>query len=211
MKSTMRATDRVAIACLCAFALTSCDKLTNLADDPAKTCASPETLSNVRNLIFKGIDPKLDPFAKPFLDQSLVRIDLPTLESYDKTTKKIVCVGTVVVRWELPYESGRDNGRPHLSDEMSVRGQYTIQPQADGKGLVYSDDADINQLNTAATRALFSEIAKRSDGTARAAGAQQASPPPTENSDAVAAIAAAAAVASEAGNSQSGDSPAHPQ
>jgi hypothetical protein len=166
--------------------LESCDKIPGLSADPAKTCASPETLQNVRDLILGDLFPSSDPSIKALgmdrigkdragqdmSSQSILRIDLPALDSFDKDTKKIECSGKVVVKWYLPFSSRLNNGQPKYADDDVKQGQYSIQPQAGGDGLIYSVDGNLAELKAHAAGMLLGDIVNANRA------AQASAPPP---------------------------------
>jgi len=113
----------------------------------AQVCSSQETLDNIKSVVFahidiSGQDPPLNSAYKDQLSAGgVVSLEVPTLSSFDATTKKVSCSAKITFTWPNDLVNRLKVAQPTGSWATDTTdGAYTIQPQADGQGLVYSID-----------------------------------------------------------------------
>jgi hypothetical protein len=145
------------IACLSSLGLVACDKL-SAGDDPAKACVAPRTMDAVKSLILSDLTTLYPDREKAFVAGTKMSIETPTLDSFDKTTKKITCTGKIKFDWYLPRALNTDEQSALLQGLVQIGrpvatglSQYTIQPSAGGDSLIYGVDEPTANLKYVAT------------------------------------------------------------
>lgn len=146
-------------------------------EDVAKVCASDETLDGLKALALHAAETaKTTPPINPADLTELATgghavLDTPTLSSFDKTTRKVTCHAQVSFVWP-----------PDVMDRLKAAnaaktwtftpldGDYTLQPQADERAVVYVLDGATQDKATAAVLSALKTLA-------RAEIAAQAPPP----------------------------------
>jgi hypothetical protein len=158
--------------------------------DVAKVCASDETLDGLKALVLNAADAaKMTPAANPADRTELATgghlvLESPILSNFDKTTRKVTCSAKVSFVWPPDVSDRLKAANPAKTWIVpAVDGQYTIQPQADDRALVYSLDAAIQAKTGVAVVQVLKTLA-------RAEIAANAPPPPSASVNAAAAAAA---------------------
>ena len=173
--------------------------------DVAKVCASDETLDGLKAMVLNGVDTtKMTPPANPADRTELgtgghVVLDTPILSSFDKTTRKVTCSAKISVVWPpdvMDRLKAANPAKTWLFPPMA--GEYTIQPQADDRALVYTLDETIQDKAMSTVVSVLKTLARQEI-------AANAPPPPPPPSSAVNAAAAAAASYSGVDPDSTGD------
>ena len=143
-------------------------ELINAGDESvAKVCASDETLDGLKALALHGVDTaKTTP---PINQADLTELstgghavlDTPTLASFDKTTRKVTCHAKVSFVWP-----------PDVMDRLKaanaaktwtftpIDGDYTVQPQADERAVVYALDETLQDKASGAVLSALKTLAR---------------------------------------------------
>ena len=157
--------------------------------DVAKVCASDETLDGLKAMVLNAVDAhKTTPAANPADRTELgtgghVVLDTPILSSFDKTTRKVTCSAKISFVWPPDVMDRLKVANSARNWEFQpVSGEYTIQPQADDRALVYALDQSI-QDKASSTALLALKTLARQEIAANA--------PPAPSGASVAAAAAA--------------------
>jgi hypothetical protein len=156
----------------------------------AKVCASDETLDGLKAMVLNSVDTtKTTPAVNPADRTELgtgghVVLDTPILSSFDKTTRKVTCSAKISFVWPPDVMDRLKAANPAKSWQFQpANGEYTIQPQADDRALVYAMDQTI-QAKAMSTAVLVLKTLARQEIAANA--------PPPPSAGAAAASAAAA-------------------
>jgi hypothetical protein len=115
--------------------------------DVAKVCASDETLDGLKAMVLSSVDaaktvPAINPADRTELGTGgHVVLDTPILSSFDKTTRKVTCSAKISFVWPPDVMDRLKAANPAKSWQFQpASGEYTIQPQADDRALVYALD-----------------------------------------------------------------------
>jgi len=145
----------------------------------AKVCASDETLDGLKALVLNSIattktTPPINEADRAELGTGgHVVLDAPILSSFDKTTRKATCHAKVSFVWP-----------PDIMDRLKTANaaktwtfapmdaDYTVQPQADGRAVVYALDEAVQDKAASTVVSVLKTLA-------RAEIAAQAPPPPS--------------------------------
>ena len=153
-------------------------QLINAGDESvAKVCASDETLDGLKALALNSVDtakttPPINEADRTELATGgHVVLDTPTLGSFDKTTRKVTCHAAVSFVWppDVMDRLKAANGAKTWTF-TPIEGDYTIQPQADERALVYAMDGTIQDKAMSTVLSVLKTLA-------RAEIAAQAPPP----------------------------------
>jgi hypothetical protein len=160
----------------------------------AKVCASDETLDGLKAVILDSVDAtKTSPPVNPADRTEMgagghVVLDTPTLSNFDKTTRKVTCSARIGFSWP-PDVADRlkaaNPAKPWRFAALST--QYTVQPQADDRALVYALDPAFQDK----ARVMVLSVLK---ALTRAEIAANAPPPPSGGAAAAAAAASDSSV-----------------
>ena len=157
--------------------------------DVAKVCASDETLDGLKAMVLNGADAaKTRPPANPADRTELgagghVVLDTPILSNFDKTTRKVTCSAKVSFVWPPDVMDRLKTANPAKTWLfVPMDGQYTVQPQADDRALVYALDQPIQDKATATVVSVLKTLARQEI-------AANAPPPPSGGAAAAAAAA----------------------
>jgi hypothetical protein len=155
----------------------------------AKVCASDETLDGLKAMVLAGLDarkttPPINPADRTELETGgHVVLDTPILSSFDKTTRKVTCSAKISFIWPPDVMDRLKTANPAKSWQFQpASGEYTIQPQADDRALVYALDQTI-QDKASGTALLVLKTLARQEIAANA--------PPAPSGASIAAAAAA--------------------
>jgi len=158
--------------------------------DVAKVCASDETVDGLKAMVLNSVDAlKISPAANPADRTELgtgghLVLDTTILSSFDKTTRKVTCSAKVSFVWPPDVMDRLKTANPAKTWIFPpMAGEYTIQPQADDRALVYALDQPIQDKAVVSAASVLKTLARQEI----AANA----PPPIPNSSATAATAAA--------------------
>lgn len=116
----------------------------------AKVCASDETLDGLKALVLNGTDttkttPPINEADRTELGTGgHVVLDAPILSSFDKTTRKVTCHAKVSFVWPpdiMDRLKAANAAKTWTFTPMDA--DYTLQPQADGRAVVYTLDETV--------------------------------------------------------------------
>jgi hypothetical protein len=154
--------------------------------DVARVCSSQETIDSIREIIFKNVDisNSTPPINSTYKDQlaagAKVTLDVPTLSSFDQTTKKVSCSAKITFIWPNEIVNRLKSISPSATwSSDTIAGVYDIQPQADGVGLVYSLDGPISNITIGSVMTMLRTLAQDDAAAQERAAAAKASPPPS--------------------------------
>jgi hypothetical protein len=157
--------------------------------DVAKVCASDETLDGLKAVVLNSVDaaktsPQVNPADRTELGTGgHVVLDTPILSSFDKTTRKVTCSAKISFVWPPDVMDRLKAANPAKSWQFEpASGEYTIQPQADDRALVYALDQTIQDKARGAALSVLKTLARQEIAAAA---------PPPPSGGAVAAAAAA--------------------
>lgn len=167
-----------------ALALTSCgqqpaDKAASTAaasavDTPESRCVSAVTKDQLKIMAFNaarrlnsGDEVKFNDLER----QSTAAITMPLLQSHDEALDRTICTGRL--RIDPPVGARSMFG----SDDLITDITYSMQPAADGTGLVYQVD-DFGRIATSIAYADLSRFTSSENRPARAASTQAPTVPP---------------------------------
>ena len=115
--------------------------------DVAKVCASDETLDGLKAVVMNSVDaakatPAINPADLTEIETGgHVALDSAVLSSFDKTTRKVTCSARIGFTWPQDVADRLKAAYPARPWRfVAVGAQYTIQPQADDRALVYAPD-----------------------------------------------------------------------
>ena len=158
--------------------------------DVAKVCASDETLDGLKAMVLNSIDttrttPQINPADRTELGTGgHVVVDTPILSSFDKTTRKVTCTAKISFVWPPDVMDRLKGANPAKSWEFQpASGEYTIQPQADDRALVYAMDGTIQAKAMSTALSVLKTLARQEIAAA-------APPPPSAGASAATAAAA---------------------
>ena len=136
--------------------------------DVAKVCASDETLDGLKAMVLGGVDSaKTTPPANPADRTELATgghlvLDTPILSSFDKTTRKVTCSAKISFVWPPDVMDRLKAANPAKSWQFQpASGEYTIQPQADDRALVYALDQTIQDKARGAALSVLKTLARQ--------------------------------------------------
>lgn len=132
---------------------------TLLATNPAMICASPETMAGVKALVFQNLDAsQINSAANPAYKTQLLAGVVVTnavsrLEQYRADIKRVSCSAKLTFTWPPALVARLKTQRPTPDWAKDiVDATYSIQPQADGKGYVYTlDQASAHSVTDSVT------------------------------------------------------------
>jgi hypothetical protein len=157
--------------------------------DVAKVCASDETLDGLKAMILNGADthkttPAINPADRTELGTGgHVVLDTPILSSFDKTTRKVTCSAKISLVWPPDVMDRLKAANSTKSWQFEpASGEYTIQPQADDRALVYAMDQTIQDKARGTALSVLKTLARQEIAAA--------APPPPSGAAAAASAAA---------------------
>jgi len=158
--------------------------------DVAKVCASDETLDGLKAMVLNSVDTtRMTPAVNPADRTELgtgghVMLDAPILSSFDKTTRKVTCSAKISFVWPPDVMDRLKTANPAKTWLFPpMDGQYTIQPQADDRALVYSLDTTIQDKAMSTVLSVLKTLARQEM-------AANAPPPPSAGASAASTAAA---------------------
>jgi len=145
-------------------------------------------MEEIKNLVFTNLVGPADfpgsNYKQQFQTGAIVTVEIPALESFDKTTKKVECSGKITFKWPTALVERVKQTSPGGSwGEDVAQGTYSVQPSADGKGLIYAIDGNIANNAGGSLLAMMSALGQ-ADATAQAQAAAAKAPPPPSPTDA---------------------------
>jgi hypothetical protein len=156
--------------------------------DPAKVCASAETMDALRNVALKDIkgEDGLNPsYIQELKSGTVVTVDLPALESFDKVTKKVVCTAKVKFSWPKDVVAKLRSYDPNYKWESDEpEGHFEVQPAADS-GLIYTIDGDVFNVVEGSTSQMLATLARGDAAASQAAADAKRVPTPAPSSASV--------------------------
>ncbi|OYX29744.1 MAG: hypothetical protein B7Y99_12635 [Caulobacterales bacterium 32-69-10] len=163
-----------------------------VATGPAAVCASEESAATLKKIIFdKARDLASGPSKLAMSrvsELSTLKLERPVVDTIDEATGKTSC--SSLIRLTFPVGAIRSLG---ADSQTSFEGTYTVQPAADGSGMVYAL-VGANPIIEAIGYSDFDEWAKRYEAVATQAAAPADTTVPTAvSSPAMAAPVAVAA------------------
>lgn len=133
-KKTYSATGMLAL-----LSTTACDNspFVNKSDDATGkgACASVTTSAGVKAALFSKSrqgNPGAEARISELEQGSVARLEQPVVDQVDQQTEKTTCSATLVL--SLPPGSKVSKG---IDEEQKIRIRYSVQPSADGIGIVY--------------------------------------------------------------------------
>lgn len=167
-----------------AVTLAACNKdnststAAQMASNPAAVCASQETIAALKDTILSNVSQPTDKIAKSYSDQinsgSTVSMAMPVLDNYDKQTKKVSCSGKITFNWPTAVVSRMKQISPGIdSSQDSSSITYSIQPQADGNGFVYSVDGPGSANIIGSAQAIITTLAQADQAAIDSAEAEK--------------------------------------
>ncbi len=136
-------------------------------ENVAKVCASDETLDGLKAMVLnttgaaKTTPPINDADRTELGTGGHVVLDTPTLSSFDKTTRKVTCHAKVSFVWP-----------PDIMDRLKAANaaktwtfapmdaDYTVQPQADDRALVYALDQTVQDKAAGTVLSVLKTLAR---------------------------------------------------
>lgn len=160
------------IACVMMVAGCSSEQSASSAvsgQSPEAACASAETVSQLKSMIFDSAGSMTvnDQVKMNDLErESSASISMPLLQSHDEALDRTTCTGRL--RIDLPVGTQSIFRRDHLLADLT----YSMQPAADGSGLVYQvvDFGSIDSALSAADLSLWIQSSSRAPSQEPAPG-----------------------------------------
>jgi hypothetical protein len=136
-------------------------------ENVAKVCASDETLDGLKAVVLNSVattkttPPINEADRSELATGGHVVLDQPTLASFDKTTRKVTCHAQVGLVWPLDVmDRLKAANAAKTWTFAAMDSDYTVQPQADDRALVYALDQTVQDKATGMVLSVLKTLAR---------------------------------------------------